>query len=187
MRLSLKQFVAIQLFILLWGNLALGESSFDFFFKNNEQYKDVIVEEVLSTDTFRLKDNTGEKGKVIKLIGLRVPGSPKKKKNIERDDLGIAVREPVTPETPLEEKAFEFTRELLEGQHVRLEFDAEKLGENNETLAYVFLLKDNTFVNKEILRQGFAHLSIHPLNMKYSNELREAYKEARNEQRGLQG
>ena len=32
-----------------------------------------------------------------------------------------------------------FTRELLEGQHVRLEFDNEKKDDDYFTLAYVFL------------------------------------------------
>ncbi len=45
----------------------------------------------------------------------------------------------------------------------------------------------NDFLNAEILRQGFANLSIRPPNMKFAKELREAYREARAEKRGLQG
>ena len=184
----LKQFLVVLLLIVLCSGLAFGESNFDFFFKNAAQYKDVTVEKILSTDTFRLKGDIGEKGEVIKLIGLRAPKPPKKKtEDIKRNELGIVIKKPVTPLTPIEEKAFEFARELLEGQHVRLEFDSERKGENHETLAYVFLLENNICVNTEILRHGFAHLSIRPPNMKYADKLREAYKEARNEQRGLQG
>jgi len=175
--------------MVLCSGLAFGESNFDFFFKNDAaQYKDAIVEEILSTDTFRLKGAVGEKGEVIKLIGLRAPKPPKKKtEDIKRNEFGVVIKKPVTPLTPVEKKAFEFARELLEGRHVRLEFDAEKNGEKHETLAYVFLLEENIFVNTEILRHGFAHLRIRPPNMKYADELREAYKEARSEQRGLQG
>ena len=72
-------------------------------------------------------------------------------------------------------------------QEIKDVFDSEKNSEDYKTLAYVFLLEDDTFVNAEILRQGFAFLSIRPPNMKYAKELREAYKEARAEQRGLQG
>ena len=188
MRCLLKQLIIVPSLIVLCSGLAFGESNFDFFFKDAARYKDVIVEKILSTDTFRLKGEIGEKGEAIKLIGLRAVKPPKKKtEDINRNDLGIVIKKPATPLTPIEEKAFEFTRKLLEGRHVRLEFDAEKKGENYETLAYVFLLEENIFVNTEILRHGFAHLSIRPPNTKYADELREAYKEARREQRGLQG
>ncbi len=188
MRSLLKQFIIVLSFVVLCSGIASGESNFDFFFKNAAQYKNVVVDEVLSADTLRLKGGVGEKGKVIKLIGLKAPKAPKKKgADIKRNDLGIAVKEPVTPLTPIEEKAFEFARELLEGRHVRIEFDADKEAEKHETLAYVFLLEGNIFVNAEILRQGFAHLSIRPPNTKYADELRKAYKEARSGQRGLQG
>ena len=172
--------------LLIFSNRVAAESNFDFFFKISEQYKDVVVLEILSTDTIRLQGKIGEKNELIKLIGLRAPKPPKKTKDIKRNDFGAVIREPVDPLTPIEEKAFEFVRELLEDRHVRLEFDSEKNSEDHNTLAYVFLLEDDTFVNAEILRQGFAHLSISPPNMKYAEELREAYKEARAEQRGLQ-
>lgn len=188
MRPWLKQLVIVSFLTVLCFGPAFGESNFDFFFKNDARYRDVIVDEVLSADTLRLRGEIGDKGEVIKLIGLRAPKPPKKRTvDIERDDLGMAIKKPATPMTSIEEKAFEFVRELLEGQHVRLEFDAEKMGETGETLSYVFLAGNNLFVNAEIVRQGFAHLSIRPPNTKYDDELREAYKEARDEQRGLQG
>jgi hypothetical protein len=188
MRFFLKQFTILLLLGFVCTGIVWGESNFDFFFKNTAQYKDVVITEILSADRFRLKENLGEKGEVIKLIGLKALNAPKKKtEDIKRDEFGIVIKEPVNPLTPIEEEAFEFTRELLEGQHVRLEFDANKLSEKNETLAYVFLLENDTFVNTEILRQGFAYLSIRPPNTKYADELRAAYKEARSEQRGLQG
>ena len=188
MRFWLKHLFIVLFPIVLCSGIASGESNFDFFFKNSEQYKDVIVEEVLSADILRLKGRVGEKGEIIKLIGLKAPKAPKKKgEDIDRNELGIVIKEPVTPLTPIEEKAFEFARELLEGQHVRIEFDADKEGEKHRTLAYVFLLENDVFVNTEILRHGFAHLSISPPNTKYADKLRDAYKEARKEQRGLQG
>jgi len=167
---------------------AIAETNFDFFFKNDNQYKDVIVKEVRSTDTLVLQAGVGERGEVIKLIGLKAPAPPKiQKKNTKRDEYGFTTKEAVSPLTPLEERAYHFAKDLLEGQHVRLEFDVEKRGEDNKTLAYIFLLKDNTFANTEILRHGYAHLSLQTQNKKYINELRSAYREARNEKRGLQG
>ena len=52
---------------------------------------------------------------------------------------------------PPGEQAQEYARELLEGKHVRLEFDAEQKDDGYKTLAYVFLVNDNTFVNARIL------------------------------------
>lgn len=163
-------------------------SDLNFLFKDATQYKDVIVEKIRSTDTIVLKGKNEKNGEVIKLIGLRAPSAPKRKKiDVDRDQYGFIKEQNVSPLTPLEEQAYDFVKELLEGEHVRLEFDSNKKSENYSTLAYVFLLDDDTFVNTEILRHGFAHLQIRPPNTKYTKQLREAYKEARSEKRGLQG
>ncbi len=188
MPLTLKKSFFILIFFISLAGIASGESDFDFFFKTSTHYKDVVVKEIISTDTIRLQGEVGDKDELIKLIGLRALTPPKRKASeIKRNEFGQVIKDPVSPLTPLDEQAFEFVRELLEGQHVRLEFDSEKNGEDHETLAYIFLLEGGTFVNAEILRQGYAHLSIRPPNMKYAKNLREAYKEARAEQRGLQG
>ena len=188
MHLWHKQTIVFLLSNIFFCSAAFGESNFDFFFKTAEQYKDVVVKEVLSADTIRLQGKVGEKDELIRLIGLRAPEPPKKKtEDIKRNEYGLVIKEPVSPLTPLEKKAFEFVRELLEGRHVRLEFDVEKNSEDHKTLAYVFLLENDTFVNAEILRHGFAYLSIHPPNMKYAEKLRKAYQEARAQQKGLQG
>jgi micrococcal nuclease len=165
---------------LLWGR-AFGQSAFDAIF-NTGGYEDVIVQEVLKADTLVLQNERKER---VKLIGLRAPEAPKKKKMDERDT--NAPPKPVDPFNSIEEQALEFAKELLEGRHVRLEFDVERNNEDHAAWAYVFLLKDNTFVNAEILRQGFARLSVHPPNTKYADGLRAAYKEAQTEKRGLQG
>jgi len=178
---------SVCLYFLVPGR-AHSQSNIDFFFKNSAQYKDVVVKEIRSTNTFVLQEKVGEKGEVIKLIGLSAPDAPKKKtEDIKRDQFGFTIKEEVSPFTTIEESAMEYVKELVEGQHVRLEFDAEKNSEDFITLAYIFLLKDDTFVNAEILRQGFANLHIRPPNTKYASQLREAYKEARAEKRGLQG
>jgi micrococcal nuclease len=188
MHSSFKQFIVILSVVVFCPCIAFGESNMDFFFKDVAQYSDVLVKEVRSADTLVLEEKVGEKGEIIKLIGLRAPEAPKKKiKDTKRDQFGFVIKEPVSPLTPIEDQAFEFVKELLEGRHVRLEFDAEKKSGDYATLAYVFLLSDNTFVNAEILRRGFAYLRIQSPNTKYAEELREAYRKARSEKRGLQG
>ena len=183
-----RQLILLTCIVFSYPGVVSGESNLDFFFKNSAQYQDVIVDEIRSADTIILRGKVGEKREVIKLIGIRAPKVPKSKKvDLDRDQYGFVKKKEVSPLTPIEEQAYDFVKELLEGQHVRIEFDSNKKADNGATFAYVFLLDDGTFVNTEILRQGFAHLQIRPPNTKYAKQLREAYKEARAEKRGLQG
>ncbi|OGX47631.1 MAG: hypothetical protein A2306_05540 [Omnitrophica WOR_2 bacterium RIFOXYB2_FULL_38_16] len=179
----LTSLILLPIIVLFASGISYGETAFDMMFKTSDKYQDVVVKEVLSADTFRL-----ESGEKIKMIGLRALKSPEKKKEkAERDAHGFRIEEPESPLTPIEEKAFEFVVELLEQKHVRLEFDSTKIDSNNKTLAYVYLLDGDVFVNEEILRNGFAHLQIIIPNIKYADKLREAYREATREKRGIQG
>lgn len=157
-----------------WGFLEIGSGKYD----------KIRIKTVVSADTIILDND--EK---IKLIGLKAPEPPKKKKEeIKRNEYGFIIEEPEeSPVIPVEEKAYNFAFELMAGKEVRIEFDEQKKNEQFLTLAYVFLFDDHTLVNEEILRQGYAHLQIRPPNLKYENRLREAYQEARRERRGLQG
>lgn len=139
----------------------------------------IKVKKVINADTLILEDD-----KRIKLIGLEAPKTPKPK-TPKTDEHNIIIEE-INPITTIEEQALDFARHLSEDEYVRLEFDAESKDRNLETLAYVFL-EDGTFVNAEILRQGFANLKIIPPNTKYAKLLRQAYQEAHREKRGLQG
>jgi micrococcal nuclease len=156
----------------------LSHAADDFYFTSTKKYDHVLVEKVITTDTIRL-----EGGEKIKLIGLKAPRPPRRDK-IETDERGfIVVPEDVNPETPIEQRALDFAKALLEGKYVRLEFDTQRKTDNFETLAYVYL--DKALVNAEILKQGFADLQIAPPNLKYAELLRAAYREGRTEKRGL--
>ena len=159
--------------------IGFADSSSEPLFGTAKSYQHVLVEKVLSSDTFVLQG--GEK---IKLIGLVSPEPPKRKK-VERDKYGFIIAE-TDPTISFEQQALDFTKSLLEGKFIRLEFDAELKSEDFKTFAYAFL-DDQTFVNAEIIRQGFADLKIVSPNTKYAQSLREAYQEARKEKRGLQG
>ena len=181
--------VASALFIILapfFFSLAWGQSEMQFLLKDNKKYQNVLVKKVLKTDTIILDDD-----EVIRLIGLKAPEFKEKYVEKKRDSYGFVVEEPLPPTASPEEQALKVVRELLEKQHVRLEFDSSPRDDDFTTLAYVFLFDKNKnqeiFVNAEILRQGFANLSIHPPNTKYENKLRTAYQEAREQKRGLQG
>ncbi|MGE0267257.1 MAG: thermonuclease family protein [Candidatus Omnitrophota bacterium] len=164
-----------------------ADTDMDFFFKKSSDYEAVLIKEVRSADSFTILNHQGKK-EIIKMIGLRAPKAPKiKQVDVERDDYGFPVKDNANPISTFEERSFLFVREMLQDKKVRLEFDSSKKDEENNTLAYVYLADDNTFVNLEILRQGMADLQIRPPNTKYKTELRRAYQEAREEKRGLQG
>ncbi|MBI5415897.1 MAG: thermonuclease family protein [Candidatus Omnitrophica bacterium] len=144
------------------------------------RYNDILVQEVVNADTLVL-----ENGETVRLIGVRALGQPQKKKRLQRDANGFVIEEKPDPQTSVEERAAQFAGELLEGKHVRLEFDAAPKDDRYRTLAYVFLIEGDVFVNAEILRRGFGDLHIQPPNLKYAAQLREAYREASAYRRGM--
>ncbi len=81
-------------------------------------------------------------------------------------------------------EAFEYTKEILLGQLVYLEYDEVKEDKYGRTLAYLFLA-DGTFFNKKLLEKGYARLLLIPPNLKYSDVLREAEESARAAGRGI--
>ncbi len=178
----------IFVWLIVWGLVSAAggglcaEPSSQFFLGDAITYKDVVVSEVVSADTLVLKD-----GETIKLIGLKAAVPNTKKRDIERDKFGFVLETKADPIMSIEEEALEFAEGFLKGKHVRLEFDAQRSNEQYQTLAYAFLVDDGVFVNAEILRQGFADLQIRAPNLKYAPKLREAYQEARSQQRGLHG
>ena len=177
-----KHFLSFLIFLSFTTLVFAGESNLDLLSDNLKTYKNIKVDKVLSADTIRLDND-----EYVKLIGLQAPEAPKRTSDITRDEHGFIVKPKVNPEDPIEEQALAFTKGLLEKQYVRLEFDTNKKSDDFKTFAYVFLVKDNTFANAEILRQGYANLSLSPPNTKYADQLRAAYKEARREKKGLQG
>lgn len=181
----MKKYLIFICFIFTSICLAQAETTFQVYFQDQDKYKDVIVSHVISTDTLQLKS-----GERIRLIGLRASDNLKKRKAVEYDRDGKPVETEEDEEdiaiTPIEEEALKYTQDLLEGKHVRLEFDDLKKTDDFATFAYVYLLDTNTMVNIEILKHGYAYLQIIPPNMKYAEDLRAAYRESRSERRGLQ-
>ena len=179
--LKYQIFILSAVFFLTLTRIAGAESDFETIFSTKNKYQDVVVEKVLNADTIKLAS-----GEIIKLIGLRSPELPRRYK-IERDPNGFVIEKPLSPMDPIEQQSFKFTKELIKGKHIRLEFDVDRKDNTLTTIAYAFLLPKNIFVNAEILRQGYAYLETSPTDTKYEKELSAAYQEARREKRGLQG
>ncbi|EFK97862.1 thermonuclease [sediment metagenome] len=168
-------------FNLILSKDLLSQSTLDTFLGAKDKYSNIKVIKVISADTIELENSDK-----IKLIGLKAPDAPEHKEEVKRDKNLQLIEPELSPILTIEEEAFNFTKNLLEGKVVRLEFDVERKDDSFYSYAYVFLRENNLFVNAEIIRQGFAHLQIRPPNNKYADLLREAYREAKIQKRGLQ-
>jgi micrococcal nuclease len=76
--------------------------------------------------------------------------------------IGVDTPETMHPQKAVEaygKEASQFTRNLLEGESVYLEYEAgvSKLDKYGRTLAYVYRVPDRLFINQEIIRQGYGH------------------------------
>lgn len=91
----------------------------------------------------------------VRLLGIDTPESvnPDESKNCEE---GIV--------------ASNFTKSLLNGTHVYLEYDQELTDKYGRTLAYVYL-EDMTFVNELLIKEGYAKPLIIEPNVMHSNIL----------------
>ena len=100
--------------------------------------------------------------------------------------IGVDTPETVDPRRPVErfgKEASAFTKRMAEGKQVRLEYDQDRRDRFGRTLAYVYL-EDGTFLNAEIVKQGFGH-AYTQFPFKYMREFRGYEREAREAQRGL--
>jgi micrococcal nuclease len=139
-------------------------------------YSNVLVERVVDGDTLKLA--TGER---VRLIGIDTPEMHESNK-LDKDAARSGQDKSAIQK--LGRISYEFTRDLVEGKRVRLEFDVERRDQYGRILAYVYL-KDDTFVNAEIVKQGYASLMTYPPNVKYSDLFLKLYQEARQNRRGL--
>ena len=145
-------------------------------FGKNYNYDDILVARAIDGDTLEL-----ENGERLRLIGIDTPDiheSNKLYRDSQKTDTDINTIK------KLGRKSYLFTKDLVEAKRVRLEFDVEKRDKYKRLLAYVFL-KDGTFVNAEIVKEGYASLMTYPPNVKYVDEFLKLYREARENKRGL--
>lgn len=155
-----------------------GEAGLRIPFGKSYDYNDILVVRAVDGDTLKL-----ENGERVRLTGIDTPEkheSAKLYRDARKSGKDVAVIQRMGV------KASEFTRRLVEGKRVRLEFDVEKQDRYGRLLAYVYL-KDGTFVNEEIVKQGYASPYTFPPNVRYAERLRSVYQEARENRRGLWG
>ncbi|MCG9900881.1 MAG: thermonuclease family protein [Hydrotalea sp.] len=128
----------------------------------------LVVKKVVDGDTFWAVDESGKELK-IRLIGVDAPESRKTFKK----EIGHFGKE-----------SKEYLTNLLIGKKIRLEYDISPTDQYGRTLAYVYL-EDGTFVNAELLKNGFAKILTVPPNIKYVDEFVKLQHEARTKSVGL--
>jgi micrococcal nuclease len=102
--------------------------------------------------------------------------------------IGVDTPESVKPGTPVQcyaKAASHFNERLVEGQRVRLRYDAERQDRYGRTLAYVYRQRDGLFVNAELVRRGYATTLTIPPNVAHADDFRQLSREARRAGRGL--
>jgi micrococcal nuclease len=104
--------------------------------------------------------------------------------------IGIDTPESVKPDTPVQpfaELASEANQRLVERRTVVLERDVSETDRFGRLLRYVWLLDGSawTFVNLELVRDGFAHATTYPPDVRWTDTFRAAERSARDAGRGL--
>jgi micrococcal nuclease len=113
-----------------------------------------------------LELSTGEK---VRLIGVDTPET----------------KAPRQPGEAFGQEASAFTTQLVEGKHVRLEFDVQRRDRYQRLLAYVYV--GGVMLNAELVRQGYAQVATFAPNVKYQGMFLKLQREAQEAKRGLWG
>lgn len=107
------------------------------------------------------------KNERVRLIGVDTPETKHPKKRVQY----------------FGKEATAFTKRMVEGKNILLEYDQQHRDKYNRLLAYVYL-GDGTFLNAEIIKQGYG-FAYTRFPFKYLDEFREYEKEARESNKGL--
>lgn len=124
-----------------------------------------VVARAIDGDTIEL-----ESGERVRYLGVDTPES-KANQNLSSPEF-------YGPE------ASDYNRELVEGQTVVLEADTTETDDYGRLLRWVFL-EDGTFVQAELVRNGYAFVNIIPPDDTYAGILRDLERTARAENRGV--
>ena len=135
-----------------------------------------FVERAVDGDTLKLSDK-----RRVRLIGVDTPELHYSEKLL-RDSK--RTRKDIKEIQVLGAKAADFTRELCEGKHVRIETDVRKTDKYGRLLAYIYL-EDGTFVNAKILEEGYGQVMTIPPDVKYADYFLKLEREARKSGKGL--
>jgi micrococcal nuclease len=126
------------------------------------------VTRIVDGDTFWAEDGRGKSIKV-RLTGVDAP---------ETHNTRRKLKSPYAGESAL------YLAKMIGGKKVRLEFDVSRYDQYGRTLAYVYLV-NGTFVNAELVRNGYAMVMTVPPNVRYADYFTDLAGKARKHKRGL--
>ncbi len=127
----------------------------------------IAVNRVVDGDTFEVTLN-GKKEKV-RLLLVDTPES---------------VHSDSSKNTAYGKIASDFTKNLIEGKKVKLEFDVAERDRYGRLLAYVYL-EDGRMLNEILLQEGHAKVAVYQPNVKYVDKFRQLEKEAQAAKKGI--
>jgi len=174
-----KKFVSLCLFViyLIYQTITQQNSSTKINLKNNEvikifptPIKNVSkVVAVIDGDTIILNDQSH-----LRYIGIDTP----------------ELHHPQIKVQCFGEEAKVANQKIAEGKNIIMERDISNVDHYKRLLRYVWVNTDDSsdsaiFVNDYLVRQGFAHASTFPPDVKYAKQFIEAETEARENKRGL--
>lgn len=127
------------------------------------------VVRVVDGDTVRIRLDKPHETRTVRYIGVDTP-------------------ETVKPNTPVQcfgKKASAYNHRLVDGERVRLRFDAERRDRYGRLLAYVYRDKDGLFVNSALVENGYATTLTIPPNVAHADDFRALERRAREAGKGL--
>lgn len=145
-----------------------------------QAYEKAKVLSIVDGDTVKVIYH--QKGESIRLIGIDTPEAKPNKKAMEdaqrtKSDLGTIISQG--------KKATFFVKGLVRpGDLLSIEFDVRTRDKYGRLLAYLYLA-DGKMLNEEIVKAGYAQLMTLPPSVKYQERFSKAYREARENHRGL--
>lgn len=177
MMFELKFGIGVSRLLLLIGSFLLASCNFNAKSKSGDSQTGEAVDirfytvtRVVDGDTFWV-DNSSEKGIKVRLIGVDAPES----RNVFKKKKGYYGTE-----------SKNYLKGLLQNKRVRLEKDVDSLDRYGRTLSYVYL-EDGTFLNAELVKNGYAQIMTVPPNVKFAELFLTLQREARENNRGLWG
>ncbi|MDD5583706.1 MAG: thermonuclease family protein [Candidatus Omnitrophica bacterium] len=132
-------------------------------------YGNIRVIEVIDGDTVKLAN-----GKLLRYIGIDTPETRLKKGN-----------KFIYAPQPFAVEAKKVNEKLVINKVIKIEFDVQKEDRYGRLLGYCFV--GDTFINAQLVKEGYAVISTYPPNVKYAEVFLAAQKEARQQRKGLWG
>lgn len=167
----MKRFLALNILALL-----------AILFSTTLLYSEDAVRVLWVVDGDTLKVNYKGKEESVRLFGIDAPESrinKKAKNDAQRSG------EDLKTITAMGKKATNYVKSFVKpGDTVRMEFDVQKRDKYGRLLGYVYL-SDEKMLNEEIVKAGYAQLMTIPPNVHYQERFLKAYREARENKKGL--